>query len=455
MPLMITNGRLVTAASDCVADIFCEDQQITAIGGNLPAPPETTVIDAAGKLVFPGFIDPHVHIHLPFMGTFAKDDHRSASLAALAGGTTTYMEMICPARDEQPIEAFELWRDKARADSCCDYSFHMGVTRFDADAQRQLRSIVADHGVTSFKVFLAYKGAFGVMDDELYGVCKLAAELGVTVTAHCENADLVALRQAELVAAGKVGPEWHEPSRPVPVEAEGVHHFCTFLQLTGARGYIVHTSCRDAVEIALSFQSRGVDVAIETVIPYLVLDDTHTHRPDFEGAKYVMSPPLRSKEHQAYLWDALAAGHIATVATDHAPFDFDAQKRMGDPAAGKDFTLIPNGIPSIEDRVHLLYTHGPAAGRLSLHRFVAAASTNAAVQFNLKRKGDIAPGYDADLVIFDPDYRGVISAETHRMAVDYSGFEGMPIIGRTEATILRGRVVDFDEPAPGLMIDRR
>ncbi len=439
MSLLIKNGRIITATDDRAADILCDNQTITKIGPGLAAPPGAEVIDATGKLIFPGFIDPHVHIYLPFMGTYSKDDHATASRAALVGGTTTFIEMCCPARSEQPAEAFELWNSKAAGNSACDYSFHIGVTRWDDSVEEQLRGLVAG-GMTSFKVFLAYKGAFGVADDELYNTLKLAKELGVTVTAHCENADLIAAKQAELVADGKVGPEWHEPSRPVTVEAEGVHHFCTFLEATGAKGYIVHTSNKLAVDIANNFRERGVDVKVETVIPYLILDDTCAQKPDFQGAKYVMSPPVRSKEHQTYLWQALAAGHIDTVATDHAPFDFVGQKDMGHPARGSDFTKIPNGIPSIEERVKLLYTYGVCENRITLNQFVAVASTNSAQLFNLPGKGDIAEGMDADLVVYDPDYRGTISAETQQMNVDYSGFEGVPIKGRPDIVTVRGKV---------------
>ena len=439
MSLLIKNGRIITASEDYQADIYCEGETITKIGPGLSEDGADEVIDAAGKYVFPGFIDPHVHIYLPFMGTYAKDDHASGSRAALVGGTTTFIEMCCQGRDEDPLDAFEMWNGKATGQSACDYSFHMGVTRYDEKAEKQLRELV-EMGMTSFKVFLAYKGALGVTDDELYQTLRLAKELGVTVTAHCENADLVAARQAELVADGKVGPEWHEPSRPVQVEAEGVHHFCTFLELTGAKGYIVHTSNQLAVEEALAAQKRGVGVTIETVIPYLVIDDTWAQKPDFEGSKYVMSPPVRAKEHQAYLWEALAAGKIDTVGTDHAPFDFNGQKDMGHPARGSDFTKIPNGIPSIEERVKLLYTYGVCENKLSLNQFVAVASTNSARLFNLPGKGDIAEGFDADLVIFDPQYKGKISAQTQEMNVDYSGFEGWDVTGRAEAVTVRGKV---------------
>ena len=439
MSLLIKNGRIITATDDYTADIYCEGETITKIAPNIDPPAGAEVIDAKGKYVFPGFIDPHVHIYLPFMGTYSKDDHASGSRAALVGGTTTFIEMCCPARTEEPAEAFELWNGKAAGNSACDYTFHMGVTRYDDSAEKQLRDLVAK-GMTSFKVFLAYKGAFGVTDDELYNTLSLAKELGVIVTAHCENADLIAAKQAELVADGKVGPEWHEPSRPVSVEAEGVHHFCTFLESTGAAGYIVHTSNEPAVRIADQFRGRGVDVKIETVIPYLVIDDTYAQKPDFEGAKYVMSPPVRSKEHQTFLWQSLADGRIDTVGTDHAPFDFVGQKDMGHPARGADFTKIPNGIPSIEDRVNLLYTHGVCENKITLNQFVAVASTNSAKLFGLTGKGDIAEGADADLVVYDPDYRGKISAETQQMNVDYSGFEGWEIKGRPSVVTVRGKI---------------
>jgi dihydropyrimidinase len=236
---------------------------------------------------------------------------------------------------------------------------------------------------------------------------------------------------------GKTGPEWHEPSRPPAVEAEGVHHLATFAEQTGAHVYVVHTSCKEALEAAQQARARGVSMGVETVIPYLVLDRTYAERSDFEGAKYVMSPPLRELRHREVLWNALQTGQIDTVATDHAPFDFRGQKEMG----RGNFTLIPNGIPSIEDRVHLLYTHGVATGRIDLHRFVQAASTQAAKLFGLfPRKGTIQPGAHADLVVFDPNQRGTISAKNQQMNVDYSAFEGWPIQGKVETVTVRGRV---------------
>ncbi len=436
MSFLIKTGEIVTADARFHADLWCDGETITRIGPNLPAPADAEVIDATGKFVFPGFIDPHVHIYLPFMGTFAKDTYDSASRAALVGGTTTFIEMVCPSRSDDPLEAYELWKAQAAGRSACDYAYHMGVTRWDATTAEALRRIVSD-GTASFKVFLAYKGAFGIDDAELYRTLELARRFGVIVTAHCENAEMVAQLQHRLLAEGKTGPEWHEPSRPPAVEAEGIHHLATFAELTGAHVYVVHTSCADALEVTRAARARGVALWVETVIPYLVRDKTDAERPDFEGAKYVMSPPLRERRHQQALWNALRAGHIDTVATDHAPFDFHGQKEMG----RGDFTKIPNGIPSIEDRVHLLYTHGVATGRLDLHRFVQVASTNAAKLFGLfPRKGTIQPGADADLVIFDPNARGMISAKTQEMNVDYSAFEGWPIQGRVETVTVRGKV---------------
>ena len=435
MALLIQNGRIITAHSDFVGDVLCEGEVITQIGPHLTPPSGAEIIDAHDKYVFPGFIDPHVHITLPFMGTYAKDNYESASRAALIGGTTSLIEMCCPGRDDQPLEAYELWKSKA-VNSACDYSFHMGVSRYDDLVASELREIV-NQGIASFKVFLAYKGAFGISDEELFRTLSLAKELGVIVTAHCENETLIAELQQQLLAEGKTSPAWHEPSRPPRVEAEGVHHLMTFAEITGAHVYCVHTSCREALEVVQAAHLRGVQAWVETVIPYLTLDKSYAELPDFEGAKYVMSPPLRNRSQQPVLWAGLRSGLVSTVATDHAPFDFQGQKEMG----REDFTKIPNGIPSIEDRINLLYTHGVDRGQIDLQTFVDCASTQAAKIFGLyPRKGTLQVGSDADIVVYDPAHPGKISAKTQQMAVDYSCFEGWEIAGRPSDVTVRGAV---------------
>ncbi|HWB20224.1 MAG TPA: dihydropyrimidinase [Phycisphaerales bacterium] len=442
MPILFKNARVITSTADYIADVFCADQSITRIETTIDPrtfPSGTQTIDCTGKYLFPGFIDPHVHVYLPFMGTYAKDTWETASRAALLGGTTTLIEMICPGKTEGPLAAYETWLSKAQGVASCDFTFHMGVTRYDPESEKQFREIVRQ-GIKSFKVFLAYKGALGVDDRELYHALKLARELDVVVTAHCENETLVAERQAELLAAGRTGPEFHEPSRPVYVEAEGVHHLMTFALLTGAEVYVVHTSCNEAVHEALVGIAHGVRAHIEVVLPHLVLDHSYTEKDEFEGAKYVMSPPLRDKRQAERMWNRLRSRVVSTVATDHAPFDFEVQKEMGK----GDFTKIPNGIPSVQHRVELLYTHGVCTGTIDLNTFVDCASTKAAKIFGLTKKGDIAVGMDADLVVFDPNFKGAISAKTHAMATDYSAFEGWRVTGRADLVTLRGNIMVRD-----------
>jgi dihydropyrimidinase len=435
MGLLIKGGEIVTVDSRSFADIYIEDEIITRVGKNLEAPPGTEVIVAAGKLVFPGFIDPHVHIYLPFMATFAKDTHETASIAALIGGTTTYIEMCCPSRNDDALAGYQLWKSKAEGKSACDYAFHMSVTKFVGETEAQLREIVAD-GTASFKIFLSYKNFFGVDDAEMYQTLELAKRLGVIVTAHCENAELIDRLQKRLLAEGKTGPEWHEPSRPESVEAEGTGRFAAFLENTGATGYVVHLSCEKALAAALDAKSRGVRIHVEAVVPHLLLDKSYAESSGVEGMKHVMSPPLRSKHNQEVLWEALAKGSIDTVGTDHCPFD-TSQKLLGKDS----FASIPNGIPGIEDRVNLIFAHGVKSGRLDLTRFVDAASTRAAKLFGLfPRKGTVAVGSDADLVVYDPNYAGVISAKTQHTNNDYNGFEGMKIAGRPVVVTVRGKV---------------
>ena len=454
MALLIRGGEIVTADKRACEDIFIEDETISRIGTNLEAPPGCQVIDATGKLIFPGFIDPHVHIHLPFMATFAKDTHATASKAALAGGTTAFIEMVCPNRNEDALEGYRTWKEKAEGNSACDYAFHMAVTRYDAATESQLRQIVND-GTSSFKIFLSYKNFFGITDEEMYHTLKLAARWGVITTAHCENAELVGQLQQALLAADKSGPEWHEPSRPEAVEAEGTGRFATFLEATGATGYVVHLSCAPALRAAVEARLRGVKIHVESVLPHFLLDKTFAERAGAEGMKFIMSPPLRHERNQPVLWTALEAGIIDTVGTDHCPFDVE-QKRLGEKA----FTQIPNGIPGIEDRVNLMYTYGVKRGRLNIHRFVDALSTRPAKLFGLyPRKGAVEVGADADIVVYDPLYRGTISAARQYTNNDYNGFEGFAIEGRPSIVTVRGKIQVRDgefvgEPKRGRMLRR-
>jgi dihydropyrimidinase len=455
MSLLIRNAEIVNVGSRTHGDIYVDNETITRIGKDLQAPPDAEVIDAKGHLVVPGFIDPHVHIYLPFMATFAKDTHETGSIAALIGGTTTYIEMVCPNRNDDALAGYQLWKSKAEGKSACDYAFHMSVTKFVTETESQLRQIVAD-GTASFKIFLSYKNFFGVDDGEMYQTLELAKRLGVITTAHCENAELVARLQQKLLSEGKIGPEWHEPSRPESVEAEGTGRFATFLENTGATGYVVHLSCEPALNAALAAKKRGVKISVESVLPHFLLDKTYAERPGVEGMKHVMSPPLRAKHNQDVLWHALAASSVDTVGTDHCPFDLE-QKLLGKDS----FVSIPNGIPGIEDRVNLLYTHGVKRGRIDLDRFVDAASTRAAKLFGLfPRKGTIAVGSDADLVVYDTNYRGKVSAKTHHVNNDYSGFEGMDIEGRPSFVTVRGKVQVRDgkfvgERGRGKMLKRK
>jgi dihydropyrimidinase len=439
MPLLVKNGRVITATDDYRADIYCADETITRIEKSIDAsklPKKTEVINASGKYVFPGFIDPHVHIYLPFMGTLAADDYESASKAALAGGTTTLIEMICPGPKDEPWDAYQLWRSQAKKKAAVDYSFHMSVVRFDKKAQPQFERIVTD-GVSSFKVFLAYKGALDLSDADLFAAMSMAKDLGVIVTAHCENAEAVDAMQRRLLGEKKTGPEWHGASRPPLVEASGVHHICSFAALTGAHVYTVHTSCDEAVREALDARYRGVNVWVEAVAPHLVLDESYAALPDFEGAKYVMSPPLRDKRNQDVLWNGLRSRSISTIGTDHAPFTFAEQKQMGMDA----FTKIPNGIPTLQERVDLVHTYGVAAGKLSLNDMVDACSTQAARIFGMyPKKGAIEIGSDADLVVYDPKFRGTFKRAESYSKADYSAYEGWERIGRPAVVTVRGEV---------------
>jgi dihydropyrimidinase len=438
MGLLIRKGEIVTAADRYVADLYCDGGKVVAIGEDLEKRAAgDRVVDAEGRFVFPGFIDPHVHMELPFMGTVSADDFESGTASGVAGGTTTIIDFVIPARGQSLLEALKTWRERAKK-AVADYTFHMAVTGWGDRTADEMRAVVEEHGITSFKVFMAYKNAIMVDDGELYQVMKQAAKLGAVVTVHAENGDAVYHLQQQLVAAKKLGPEYHPVSRPSPVEGEATGRALMMAKLHGTKTYIVHMTCREAVEALERAKLAGQKCYGETCPQYLLLDDTVFAKPDFEGAAYVMSPPIRPphKGHHEALWNGLSSGMLDSIGTDHCPFTME-QKR-----AGKDnFTLIPNGAAGIEDRLQLLYTYGVSEGKIDLHRMVALGSTNPAQIFGLyPRKGTIAVGGDADLVIYDPSASGVRSAKTHRSRADRNIFEGYKIKGKVERVIVNGRV---------------
>src|SRR5262245_20387496 len=352
MGLLIKNGEIVTAADRYVADIHCDGGAISAIGRNLEKRSASdTVIDASGAFVFPGFIDPHVHMELPFMGTVSADDFETGTASGVAGGTTCIIDFCIPARGESLLKGLETWRERSKK-AVADYSYHMAITGWGERTAEEMRAVVQEHGITSFKVFMAYKGAIMVDDGELYQVMKHAAKLGAIVTVHAENGDAVFHLQKELVAAGKLGPEYHPVSRPSSVEGEATGRALMMARLNGATAYIVHMTCREAVEALERAKLAGQKCYGETCTQYLLLDDTVFAKPDFEGSAYVMSPPIRPAHlgHHETLWRGLSTGMLDSVGTDHCPFTMK-QKEMGQ----ENFTQIPNGAAGIEDRLQLLY----------------------------------------------------------------------------------------------------
>jgi len=440
MALLIRGGEVVTAEGRWFADILCEGESIARVAPDLEPPEGSTIVEAEGKLVFPGFIDPHVHAYLPLTHVTAKSDYANCTRAALMGGTTCIMDFAGAGQEKDFDTAWAVWNDQASGKASCDYGFHLMIKRFDADLERQLEGLV-ERGLKSIKIYLAYKPALAIGEDDLFRVMEFAAAHDLVVMAHCENADLIPAMQRKLLAEGKTGPEWHEPSRPPMVEAEGVSKFLTFAAATGARAYVVHLSCAEALSMADRFRDKGNDLYIETMIQYLTLDKSYAERPDFEGAKWVLSPPLRDQANQEVLWEALADGRIDTLGTDHCPFDFKGQKELG----RGDFSKIPSGLGGVEERVVLAFTAGVLGGKLSLERFVEVASTNPAKIFGLwPQKGALAPGSDADIVVWDPDVKRTISQKTQSLDIDYNPYEGFEVQGAPEVVTVRGQIMVRD-----------
>jgi dihydropyrimidinase len=438
MSLLIKNGRIITATDDYVADIFTEGETIRAIGRNLKIQADKE-IDAAGKLIFPGGIDPHVHLEMPFMGTYSSDSYETGTRAALYGGTTMVIDFVLQRQGNSLQSALKEWQSRANGNCVGDYSFHMAVTDFNETTKREIKDFIEKEGITSFKTFMAYKGALMIDDRQMIGLMEEVKKYGGLINVHATNGDMIDYLVAKHRAEGKLSPLYHYLSQPEITEAEASERFADMSFYTDCPGYIVHLTCEGALNAVRNATRRNQKVFVETCIQYLILDAS-LYEKDFEGAKWVMSPPLREKKDQETLWAGINQGLVQVVATDHCPFKWE-QKLLGK----NDFARIPNGHPAIENRMELLYSEGVNKGRITLNKYVEVACTNPAKIFGMfPKKGTIAVGSDADIVIFDPEEKHVLSAKTHHMNVDYSGYEGWEVTGKVKTVLLRGQVAIDD-----------
>ncbi|MFL6442577.1 MAG: dihydropyrimidinase [Candidatus Sulfotelmatobacter sp.] len=434
---MIRNGTVVTATDSYVADVALVDGKVAAIGRDLPLENVRQVLDASGKLVLPGGIDVHTHLDMPFGGTTSADDFETGTRAAAFGGTTTLIDFAIQYKGQPLRQAFDTWMSKAAGKAVCDYAFHCIVTDISGDQLLEMNDLVRE-GVTSFKLFMAYPGVFMLDDGSIFKALQRTSQNGGLVCMHAENGSAIDVIVQQALAEGKKAPKYHALTRPTTAEAEATARAIALAEMAGAPIYIVHLSCNDALEKVREARDRGLPVYAETCPQYLYLSIENFDAPGFEGAKYVFTPPLREKWHQEKLWNGLKRDHLQVVSTDHCPFCFKEQKELGK----DDFTKIPNGGPGVEHRMSLIYSGGVAGGRFSVNRFVELVSTTPAKLFGLyPRKGTIAVGSDADLVIFNPNRKHTISARTHHMRVDYSMFEGIQVTGMPDVVLSRGKVV--------------
>ncbi len=440
MSILIKGGTVINAESSLKADVLTEGGLIRAIGPDLQAPAGCTIVDAGGAFVMPGGIDPHTHMELPFMGTVTKDDFYSGTSAGVSGGTTMIIDFVIPDPKQPLMEAFKNWRGWAEK-SAADYSFHVAVTWWSDSVHADMGTLVHEHGVNSFKHFMAYKNAIMADDEVLVNSFSRALELGALPTVHAENGELVFQLQKKLVAAGITGPEGHPLSRPPAVEAEAAERAIRIAEVLGTPLYIVHVSCEDTVAAIIRARSHGQRVYGEALAGHLTIDESVYRNPDWSiAAAHVMSPPFRAKHHQDALWGALAAGHLHTTATDHCAFCGE-QKAMGK----SDFSKIPNGCAGVEDRMSVLWEAGVNTGRLTPNEFVRVTSTNAAQIFNLyPRKGAVAVGSDADLVVWDPAATKTITTAGSVSKVGYNVFEGRQVTGLAKVTLSQGKIVWID-----------
>ncbi|HWF54959.1 MAG TPA: dihydropyrimidinase [Solirubrobacteraceae bacterium] len=449
MSILIRDGRIITAGEDYVADVYVEDESVAMIGRSLPVDADT-VIDAAGKYVIPGGIDPHTHMEMPFGGTLSCDDFTSGTVSAAFGGTTTIVDFCMQQKGQTIPEALAAWHEKIeRCPPAIDVGFHLAITDLHDGGRLEDIARLPDEGVTSYKLFMAYKGAIMVDDDTLYRTMQVAARSGALVMVHAENGDVIDILIKQALAAGRTEPRWHAATRPPLTEAEATSRAIDLARLAGCPLYVVHVSCQEAVAPVARARARGWRTWAETCTQYLFIDQTHLDEPDFAGAKYVFTPPPRHKDNQEKLWEAIATGVLSAVSSDHCPFNLATQKTLG----RDDFSLIPNGAPGVENRLAMLHHFGVRTGRMTPSKWVELCSTNPARIFGLfPRKGTIAIGSDADIVVWDPDKAVTISAATHHSNIDYSLFEGTEVTGAPEVVLLRGQVVVDGEQlvaAPG------
>jgi dihydropyrimidinase len=447
--VLIRGGRIVTAADDYVADLFVEDETITLIGESLDVSADK-VIDAAGKYVLPGCVDPHTHLDMPFGGTVTIDDVESGQISAAFGGTTCHVDFIIQPQGATFAAALDEWRAKANGRQVIDMGYHMAITDLKNGGTLEELASLPDQGITSYKLFMAYKGALMVDDETLYRAMEVAAKSGALVMVHAENGDVVDLLVREALAAGNTEPLYHALTRPPEAEGEATNRAIQLAHLAGAPLYVVHVTCREAVEPIAAAREKGWDVWGETCTQYFFNSLDDIAKPNFEGAKYVYSPPVRDKSNWDVLWHAVRNDALSAISTDHCSFTWDGQKSLG----RDDFSKIPNGGPGLEDRLKMIHEFGVRSGRLSLNRMVELLATNPAKLFGLyPRKGTVAVGSDADLVVFDPEKEVTISASTHHSKSDYNLYEGTKVTGAPEVVILRGNVlVENDElvASPGI-----
>jgi len=442
--LLIRNGTIITASDHYRADVLVNGEKVAVIAETLDQPADR-VIDAEGCYLFPGGIDAHTHMELPFMGTFASDTFHSGTLAGLHGGTTTIIDFAIQTQGESLESAIQEWHRKADGHAVGDYAFHRAVTDLNENTCQEIPRVINEHGINSFKTFMAYKGALMVDDRQMFELMKELVKHGGIITTHAENGDMVDHLVQKFLAEGKTEPRYHVLSRPPICEAEASGRAIDLAHQAECPLYIVHMTCEESLARVRNATLRNQKVHAETCVQYLLLDDSLYFQDGFEGAKVVMSPPLRKAKDQQALWAAINQNLVQHVATDHCPFCSN-QKEMGI----DNFSKIPNGAPGIEHRMELMYSEGVDQGRISLNKFVEVTSTSAAKIFGLfPRKGTIAVGSDADIIVFDPAEKHTISADTHHMRVDYSAYEGWQVQGKCRSTILRGSVV-VDEGLAGV-----